>query len=84
MILVLKTDLCKIVNEQNQYKVFVKIEKGGWLQLQPFTNDPRGLVGALTVATEVCAGKFWPLKVVETPVIDGYIKSIAGGKQDVE
>ena len=65
MKLILDTELCRIVQDKAEIKVFVKITEGGWVEHHPFTPDARGLVGALTVATDICAGKFWLQKLVK-------------------
>lgn len=60
---ILKHGLVKIGFNGTQHRVFIKMSAGGWLEHNPFPGDLRGLVAAMTLATDCIAGKFYPLAV---------------------
>lgn len=63
---IVNTKFC-IVRESNDQKflqVFIALSKGGWIEHQEFENNLQGLVSALDLATQCCAGKFYPKQVV--------------------
>lgn len=64
---ILRTDLVHIYQTPTGYEVMIRLEKGGWIRHQPFPPDLRGRVGAMQLATDVLAGKFWPQSVVVSP-----------------
>ncbi len=41
-------------------RVFIALSKGGWIEHNEFDNNLQGLVAALDLATQCCAGKFYP------------------------
>ena len=63
---ILKTDLCRIEQDQNGYRVLIKMKDGAWVQNAPQSNDLRGLIAALTLSIDVLAGKIW-LEGLSTP-----------------
>lgn len=63
--LILDAELVKIYFTGNEYRVLISMSRGGMLEHEPFPGDLRGLVAAMTLATEVCAGKFFPRGVVK-------------------
>ncbi len=58
--LILNTELVKIEQSQNGYHTLIKMQDGGWLEHATFPNELKGLVNALDLATNACAGKFYP------------------------
>ena len=63
---IVNTKFC-VVRESNDGKflqVFIALSKGGWIEHQEFENNLQGLVAALDLATQCCAGKFYPKAVV--------------------
>lgn len=78
--LILNTDLVKIYFYGAEYKLFIKMSQGGTIEHEPFLGNLTGLVSALQLATEICAGKFFPRRVVETesdaPKIEGQMLQI--------
>lgn len=63
--LILDTELVKIFFTGSEHRVFIAISQGGVLEHEPFPGDLRGLVAALDLARECCAGKFFPKCVVK-------------------
>lgn len=62
---VLTTPFVRIVQTEVQYQVFITMSEGGIVEHNPFPNNVQGLVAALQLATEICAGKFFLMKVVK-------------------
>lgn len=62
---VLNTQMCKINLTESGYQVLVKMSRGGWIEMETLPGNLEGLVTALQLSTEVCAGKFFPRKVLE-------------------
>jgi len=58
--LILDTDIVKIEQSQEGYHTLIKMQDGGWLEHATFPNELKGLVNALDLATNACAGKFYP------------------------
>ncbi len=79
--IVLDTDLVKIIDDGAEYLVHIKMQRGGILEHEPFKRDLHGLVGAMQLATEICAGKFFPRGVLnESLTITASTKQLNGRK----
>lgn len=63
---ILNTPWAQIFLTKAGYQLLIKMSEGGWVEHNPFPPKPEGLVAAMQVATEVCAGKFF-LKQVASP-----------------
>lgn len=63
---VLDTEIVKINDIGTEYQVLVRMSRGGVIEHEPFPKTIQGLVSAMQLATEICAGKFFPRQVVET------------------
>lgn len=61
---ILQTDLVRIVFDGKLHHVHIRLSEGGWLEHNPFSGDLRGLVAAMTLATDCLAGKFFPMGVI--------------------
>jgi hypothetical protein len=57
-------EMVKVFSTKQAHTVYIKMQEGGWVKHHPFPPDLRGLVGAMGIATDVMAGKFWPEAVV--------------------
>lgn len=55
--IVLSTDVCTIVESEGSYKLFIKMGDGQHAMQSPYPANVRGLIGALTLAIDVVAGK---------------------------
>ena len=63
---ILNTKFCVIKDSDDlsQLRVFIAMSNGGWIEHNSFENNLQGLVAALDLATQVCAGKFYPKGIV--------------------
>lgn len=64
MIKIVQTDHIQIEDHGDQYKVFLPLQTGGVVEHEPFPRNPQGLVAALLLAADVCAGKFYLKRIV--------------------
>ena len=58
-------------DDSKKLRVFIALSDGGWIEHQEFDNNLQGLVGALDLATQCCAGKFYPKSVVTRDEVAG-------------
>lgn len=63
--LILQTDIVRIEFTGKEHRVLIRLSKGGWLEHNPFPGDLRGLVSAMSLATDCLAGKFFPMGLLE-------------------
>lgn len=63
---VLNHDLVQIILDGSSYRVLIAMSKGGMVEHQPFPGDQRGLVAAMSLATDVLAGKIWLSHQIKT------------------
>lgn len=64
--LILNTQFIIIIETQNEYRVFLAMADGEWVEHKEFQKNLMGLTNALQLATECCAGKFY-LKTATIP-----------------
>jgi len=66
---ILDTELCKIVKNEKGHQVFIAMNSKKWVANTPHSGDLKGLIGAMTLAIDVLAGKIWleGLAEVEKP-----------------
>lgn len=64
--IVLNHAIVRIIKNDNQYLLQMKMGSQ-WVQQAPYTGDQRGLIGAMTLAIDVLAGKVWLTHVVVLP-----------------
>lgn len=74
-LLILNTQFVKILQlTTGKYRVLIAMSDGGWIEHNEFDGDARGLVAAMSLATDCCAGKFYPKRVAtgiwETKLLD--------------
>lgn len=62
--IILNTKFVKIEETETHYRVFIALSKGGWIEHNPFEKNIMGLTNAMQLATECCAGKFYPMQVM--------------------
>ena len=55
--IVLNHDLVRIVENSGKVEMFIKMGNGEWAVQRPYEGDLRGLIGAMTLAIDVLAGK---------------------------
>jgi hypothetical protein len=70
---IVNTKFCVVKEAEGKAKlrVFIALSDGGWIEHQEFDNNLQGLVAALDLATQCCAGKFYPKKVVTREEVTG-------------
>lgn len=80
--LILSTPFVRIIQTSSEYQVFITMSEGGTIEHNPFPNSVQGLVSAMQLATEICAGKFFLKRVIEVhsdaPELPETIKLKAG------
>ncbi len=63
---ILNTELVKINDLGTEYQVLIALSsQAGVIEHEPFKHDLQGLVSAMQLATEICAGKFFPRRVIQ-------------------
>lgn len=55
--ILLNHQFCKVVEENGQFILYVKMANGKYAVQAPYPADLRGAIGALTLALDVLAGK---------------------------
>ena len=55
--ILLNHEFCKVVEENSQFILYVKMANGSYAVQAPYPADLRGAIGALTLALDVLAGK---------------------------
>ena len=68
---ILDTEQARVDLTDRGYVLMIRLQREGkeqqpaeWVVQQPYTPDLRGMIGALTLAIDVLAGKVWPVGVV--------------------
>lgn len=62
----LNHQLVTIETRDNKIIITLPLNSGGAIELMPLDNDLRGHITALSIASDIIAGKFWPNKIVST------------------
>lgn len=65
--IILNTPFVKIIKTSLHLEVTITCRDGSIIEHEPFPDNAEGLVNALSIATEICAGKFYLKRVVQTP-----------------
>lgn len=60
---ILNTEIVKIVQTDEGFHTYIKMQEGGWLEHATFPPELKGLVNALDLATNCAAGKFYPKRI---------------------
>jgi hypothetical protein len=61
---------------KNETVMYIKVESGQWLKHKAFNADLKGLVGAMMLATDVLAGKFYPECIVNESDLEAIEKTV--------
>lgn len=65
--IILNHEFVQIIDNGKQYSVLIHMVRSGQiLEHEPYERSLRGLVSALTLATEVISGKFYPRAVFDS------------------
>lgn len=66
MVKILDTDMVKVVRAGESYILFIRcLDKITWIENHAYPADQRGLIGAMTLAIDVLAGKVMPMQAVQ-------------------
>jgi hypothetical protein len=62
------TKLIRVIDTGGTHlSVHIALSEGGWIEHNPFPNTQEGICGALMLAADVNAGKFWPRRILVEP-----------------
>mgnify|MGYP000903260596 CR=1 FL=1 len=64
--LIVDTKFVLVIQTKENYRVFLAMSDGDFAEHNPFALDLQGLVAAMQLSTECCAGKFY-LKTATPP-----------------
>ena len=65
--LIVDTPLVKVVYESRGTAMYITCKDGSVIEHEPFPPSLEGVVGAISLAAEICAGKFFLSIVVYVP-----------------
>lgn len=54
---ILQHSMVKIIERDNTYVLLIRTMDNQWVRQNPYPADQRGIIGALTLAVDVLAGK---------------------------
>lgn len=72
-IFVVNTPFIQIEMTEKGYVPHITCKDGSIIEHETFPKDPQGLVNAMILASEVCAGKFYLSKVISVPEVKNVI-----------
>lgn len=64
---IVNTPLVKVFKTEKGYEMFITCKDGSVIEHEPFKNDLEGLVTALSLCAEICAGKFYLKGIAAMP-----------------
>ena len=65
--LILDTPLVQIHQTAKNYEMHICCKDGSIIEHEPFPPTLEGMVSAISLSAEICAGKFYLSKVISTP-----------------
>jgi hypothetical protein len=65
--LVLDTPLVQIHDIGTCYEMMIRTKNGSIIEHEPFPHNLEGMVAAISLSAEICAGKFYLSKVISVP-----------------
>lgn len=74
---VVNTPLVCVKKGSVGFHMYITCKDGSIIEHEPFSNDLQGMVAAISLAAEICAGKFYLNKVVrmtatnDKPALEG-------------
>lgn len=66
-IVIVNTPLVRVVQDRGGYSMYITCKDGTIVEHEPFPNNLEGMVAAISLSAEICAGKFFLSKVVQSP-----------------
>lgn len=67
--IVLNHPMVRVAESNGEYHLSIRLRSGAWVNQMPYPADQRGIIGALTLAIDVLAGKIL-LTGIESPAKD--------------
>lgn len=61
------TPLVRVFKSAKGYEMHIVCKDGSVIEHEPFPNDLQGMVAAISLSAEICAGKFYLSKVLSVP-----------------
>ena len=58
-VLIVNTPMVKVIKTDQGYEMFITCKDGSIVEHEPFKNDLEGMVSAISLSAEICAGKFF-------------------------
>lgn len=59
MNLIVNTDLVRVIDTGKEYQMLITCKNGTVVEHEPFKRNLEGLVAAISLSAEICAGKFF-------------------------
>jgi hypothetical protein len=75
---IVNTPLVKVFKSSNGYEMHITAKNGAIIEHEPFPSTLEGMVAAISLSAEICAGKFFLKSVLQTP--DSFHKTKLIGK----
>jgi hypothetical protein len=81
--IILNHELCRIVEDQGKVTLYIRMADGKFAVQRPYDGDLRGLIGAMTLAIDVLAGKIMlgTVAVLDASEFESEINKIESIKQ---
>jgi len=70
-ILVVNTPLVKVIDTGKEYQMLIYAKDTSVIEHEPFKRSLEGLVAAISLSAEICAGKFYLRGISKISMIDG-------------
>lgn len=67
MKIIMNHSMVRVIERDNTYVLSIRMRDGQWAVQQPYPADQRGIIGALTLAVDVLAGKVLLMGIEATP-----------------
>lgn len=61
---IVNTELVKVIDNGASYQMHILCKSGQIVEHEPFSRDLEGLVAAISLSAEICAGKFYLSRVL--------------------
>ena len=65
--LIVNTPLVQVIKTAAGYEMNIVCKDGSIIAHEPFPNNLEGMVAAISLSAEICAGKFYLSKVISVP-----------------
>ena len=65
--IILDTPMVQIHDLGHKYEMIIRCKDGSVIEHEPFPHNLEGMVAAISLSAEICAGKFYLSKVISVP-----------------